>query len=60
MPAPIFNQKKLTKNCKHDKKNLIQIWAEYTPNGKGNYKCKYCNNTFIIFNKENTPRDLLN
>ena len=36
---------------------MIQLWAEYTPNGNGCYQCKFCNRKFIIPHQEKNDKE---
>ena len=58
MPAPLYPQKKKNPLCNHRVKNMTQLWTEYTPNGKGCYLCKICNEKFIINHKNSYPTEL--
>lgn len=63
MPAPFntsFNTSsfnKTNKKCQHIKEKMIQLWAEYTPNGNGCYQCKFCNRKFIIPHQEKNDKE---
>ena len=60
-----LDNKKGTCKNPHTKKRMIQLWAEYTPNGKGEYQCKFCKKREIIphkfpDNKELSSDSILN